>query len=193
MVVGTRKSNADAHPGRILLASQNPRRTRKQIEEDCAHKEAEATAASEDAKRTRQAIVNRIAQLEAEEEQREEDIQTHSQRPDLFHGSSNSGSGLKSLSQTPYSGPKDDDEDDDEDDDMYNPDLYSPPASTVLDDYAEDLTSAGLVNSDDVQVDICSEIGRSEDSDDSEAEVLENVKKTGTRRTVPAVRLGQPS
>jgi hypothetical protein len=178
MVVGTRKSNADAHPGRILLDTQHSRRTRKQIDEDDARKKSEMKAAIEDAKTKHHAIVTRIAQLEADEEQREEQIQTNSQRPDR---SSNSIGGQKASYRTPTSLSRDQDEDDD------NEDMYSPPLSTVLDEYEEELISARLVGSDDDQDDLYLPRTQSVGSDGSDPEDLEKTykgKKTSTSRRV---------
>ena len=48
MLMSTRKLNADAHPGCVVLDSQTVRRTRKEIQEDEAHKAEAATAQREE-------------------------------------------------------------------------------------------------------------------------------------------------
>jgi hypothetical protein len=83
MAVGTRKTNANTHPGLVILEGKRQRRTRKQIEEDEAHKTAEATTARLDAEALHNATVARITQLENSMEQDEELVREHANRPDL--------------------------------------------------------------------------------------------------------------
>jgi hypothetical protein len=83
MPITTRKSNAVAHPGRIVLESQTSRRTRQQIDEDTANAKAIATAAAE----KQHAVFTRIAELEHSVELDEQANRMHSRRPDLRHGS----------------------------------------------------------------------------------------------------------
>ena len=79
MPVGTRKSNADAHPGRIVLENQRVRRSKEQIEDDITSAKAAATAASEE-----EAARNRsIAELEDAMERTEGELRTHANRPNL--------------------------------------------------------------------------------------------------------------
>ena len=87
MVIGTRKSNANAHPGAILQSNRQPRRTRKQIEEDEAQAAAMAIAAKEKAAAMYQAALDHIAELRAEAERDEQWVQAHALRPDLAAGS----------------------------------------------------------------------------------------------------------
>lgn len=83
MVIGTRKSNAAKHPGRLLTDIKQQRRTRTQIEEDEARRKAAAVAAEEDAKAKHQAIVTRVADIEDSMERDEEVIRAYSNRPDF--------------------------------------------------------------------------------------------------------------
>lgn len=79
MPIGTQKSNADAHPGRIVLENQRVRRSKEQIEDDITSAKAAATAASEE-----EAARNRsIAELEDAMEWTEGELRTHTNRPDL--------------------------------------------------------------------------------------------------------------
>jgi hypothetical protein len=85
-MVSTHKANANAHPGQPVLDYQQHRRTKKQIHEDNAQAEAAACAKEEEATAKHRATIKRIAELEDMVAVAEEDIQTHAQRPDLFHG-----------------------------------------------------------------------------------------------------------
>ena len=79
MPISTRKSNANVHPGCIVLGNQKPRRSRKQIKEDAAHAKAAAVArAEEEEGRNR-----RIAEVEDAIELNEEQVRIHTNRPDL--------------------------------------------------------------------------------------------------------------
>jgi hypothetical protein len=49
MVIGTRKTNSNVHPGAILQNNRKPRHTRKQIEEDKTRAVASVIAAEEEA------------------------------------------------------------------------------------------------------------------------------------------------
>lgn len=77
--MSTRKSNADAHPGRVVLDSQTVRRTRKEIQEDEARKAEAATAQREE----EESHNKRIAEVEDAIERNEEQLRTHASRPDL--------------------------------------------------------------------------------------------------------------
>ncbi|KAI9443940.1 hypothetical protein H4582DRAFT_2053702 [Lactarius indigo] len=81
----TRASNADAHPGCIIMESQQTRRPRKQIEEDEARAKAVAIATRKGVKARHHEAIAMIATTEDSMEQDEEDLQTHSVRPDLRH------------------------------------------------------------------------------------------------------------
>ncbi|KAI9430410.1 hypothetical protein H4582DRAFT_2086922 [Lactarius indigo] len=85
MPVSTRASNADAHPGRIIMESQQTRRPRKQIEEDEARAKAVAIATRKGVEARHREAIATIATTEDSMEQDEEDLQTHSVRPDLRH------------------------------------------------------------------------------------------------------------
>jgi hypothetical protein len=202
MVIGTRKSNANAHPGRILLGSQQPRRTRKQIEEDKACQEAEAMAAREEELMKHNAVVARIAQLEEDEEEYEERIRSHSQRPDLLSRSSYSASGSKSSNRTPSSVSREQNLVRDTRNKMLplavaavgdevDEAMLSPPASTVLDEYEEQITE-DAASDDNFEDELGSQLGSSDSSDNSG---YASVEKPTTRRRVrgpAAVRLRSP-
>jgi hypothetical protein len=79
MTVTTRRSNADVHPGRIVLDSQQARRTKKQVQE--AKARAKAVKDQEEARRL--ALPGHIAQLEDGIETEEQTRYKHSMRPDL--------------------------------------------------------------------------------------------------------------
>lgn len=80
MGVTTRPSNATAHPGRVLLESQQTRRTQKQVQE--------AKAAKNQEELRRLAIPGHVAQLEDELETEEQARREHSMRPDLTNRTS---------------------------------------------------------------------------------------------------------
>ena len=90
MPVSTRKANVDVHPGRVLLDSQQTRRTRKQVEDDDAMARAAAKASKEKATAKYRAVVGRIAQLEDEVALVDKDRQTYANRPDLREESTKS-------------------------------------------------------------------------------------------------------
>ena len=79
MPITTRKSNADAHPGRVLLENQRVRRTRAQIEGDIASATVAAIAASEEEVTRHRSI----AEVEDAIERNEEQLRLHASRPDL--------------------------------------------------------------------------------------------------------------
>jgi len=79
MPVSTRKTNAEAHPGRIVLVSQQPWCTKRQIKEDDAH--LKATKDRVDA--LRRGDLDRLAQMEDTMEEEEEARRLHAARPDL--------------------------------------------------------------------------------------------------------------
>jgi hypothetical protein len=60
MPITTRKSNAAAHPGCIILKNQTSRHTRQQINEDKANAKAKATATTE----RKHAVLTCITELE---------------------------------------------------------------------------------------------------------------------------------
>jgi len=79
MPMSTRKSNANAHPGRVVLESQTVRRTTKEIQEDKACK-AEAAIAQREEEESRN---KHIAEVEDAIERNEDQLHTHANRPDL--------------------------------------------------------------------------------------------------------------
>jgi hypothetical protein len=87
MVIGTCKSNAAKHPGRLLTDSRQQRWTRRQMEEDKARTKAAVIAAEEDANAKHQAIVKHVVDIEDSLEQDKEVIQTYTNRPNLRNSS----------------------------------------------------------------------------------------------------------
>lgn len=75
----TRKSNSTAHPGKIVLDSQQTRRTTAQVQEA----KARAKAAKDKEEVRRLAVPGRVARLEDEIETEEQVRREHSMRPDL--------------------------------------------------------------------------------------------------------------
>ena len=79
MPVGTRKSNANTHPGRIVLESQNTRHTSKEVKADNARAKA-ATIAVRESEEARNKC---IAEVEDAIQRSEDDVHLHTNRPDL--------------------------------------------------------------------------------------------------------------
>ena len=79
MAVGTRKSNANVHPGQIVLESQNTRCTSKEVEADKSHAKAAAIAVRE----SEEARNKYIVEVEDVIQRNEDDVQLHTNRPDL--------------------------------------------------------------------------------------------------------------
>lgn len=75
MGVMTHPSNATAHPGRVLLESQQTQRTQKQVQEAKAAKNQEGLR--------HLTIPGHVAQLEDKLETEEQAQREHSMRPDL--------------------------------------------------------------------------------------------------------------
>ena len=78
-MVTTRRTNANVHPGRIVLESQPIRRPKQQVQEE----RARAKAAKDQEAARRLALPGRIAQLEVEVEAEVQTRQEYSMRPDL--------------------------------------------------------------------------------------------------------------
>lgn len=89
MPVTTRKSNANVHPGDIVRNAQQKKRTKKEIEDEKAKAKADSIAAREEAARKNHAVILNIARLKASVEREEGAIRAHTNRPDLYHSSSN--------------------------------------------------------------------------------------------------------
>ena len=79
MPITTRKSNADVHPGRVVLENQRVRCTKAQIEGDIASAAVAAIAASEEEVTRHRSI----AEVEDAIEKNEEQLRLHANRPDL--------------------------------------------------------------------------------------------------------------
>ena len=79
MTVATRRSNANAHPGQVVLDNRPKRRTKKQVQEA----KARARAAKDQEEARRVELPGRIARLEDEIETEEQARHEHSMRPDL--------------------------------------------------------------------------------------------------------------
>ena len=90
MPVVTRKTNATAHPSRIVTQSQQTKRTKEQIQANNAKAKQATIAKQEKAAADCHAIVRGIKELEYAEELGEMDEHTHAHRPDLFHPPINS-------------------------------------------------------------------------------------------------------
>jgi hypothetical protein len=137
MTMGTRKANADAHPGRIIINSQQKRRTRKQIEEDEEYARAEASAIQEDAVAKRCAVIAHLAELENSAQEEENTKKRYSSRPDLRRNSMQAGRIILRLPSRKAANlaPLPDDmvvEGGDDDEDSSESDFNVPPTSTVL-------------------------------------------------------------
>ena len=85
MPIGTRPSNAQAHPGQIVIESQRVRRTKKQIEADVARKKAASIEDSRRAKEEHQKVIQQLKESEDAVEQEEEMVRKHTARPDLWY------------------------------------------------------------------------------------------------------------
>jgi hypothetical protein len=140
MSMVTRKKNANAHPGQIVLDSQQRRRTKDQIIEDKACAQAEATARQQAIAAKHRAVIACITDLEASVEQEERMVQKYQNRPDLRHG--------QGITRPPHEGGSKDETGEDEpdkDEDEDNEYTYSggpmPSDSTVANE--------SLVRSDD--------------------------------------------
>ena len=87
MPMNTCPSNAQAHPGYIIMDGQRVRRPRKQIDIDEAHKKAAASAASHCAEEEHQAVLRQLKESEDAVEQEEDAVHKHTARPDLQYES----------------------------------------------------------------------------------------------------------
>ena len=83
MPISTRKANANAHPGRIILETQQSRRTKKQVEEDTSRAREAAIAEREEKEVNRRTVLATIADMEDTIEQSEFQLRNHTTRPDL--------------------------------------------------------------------------------------------------------------
>jgi hypothetical protein len=83
MPITTRASNAERHPGLIVLDGQWTKRSKQQIKEDKARKKAAAIAARQLTEAKHHAVLLRLAESEAAVEQDEEDIRANTTRPDI--------------------------------------------------------------------------------------------------------------
>jgi hypothetical protein len=81
MPISTCKKNVEVHPGCIVLGSQKPRWTRKQIEEDKAHAASATIAHKEDKEGCKRSIV----EVEDAIERNEEQAYIYAYRPDLCY------------------------------------------------------------------------------------------------------------
>ena len=85
-MVTTRKTNANVHPGQVVLASQQNRHSKKQIQDDNAMASAEAHASQKKVAAEYHTVVQCIAELEDEMDIAEKDTWAHANRPDLCSG-----------------------------------------------------------------------------------------------------------
>jgi hypothetical protein len=144
-MVATRKSNAQAHPGQILLNNQQTRRTRKQIEEDEARANAASTAKKNQAAEQRRQRLANLAQLDEVLEKDDATLHQHSTRPDLvtedimgdLYGDDGQQSEDKSLSSENMS-----------EGDIENLQMTTSPDSSDLDGYDHAGVESGSESSD---------------------------------------------
>ena len=85
--MSTCPSNADAHPGRIVMEGQRVQRPKKQIEVDEARKKAAASVATHRAEEERQRVLEQLKESEDAVEREEEAMREHTARPDLWYES----------------------------------------------------------------------------------------------------------
>jgi hypothetical protein len=85
MPIVTCPSNAQAHPGQIVIEGQRVRRSKKQIEADDAQKKAASIEASRRAEEEHQRIVQQLKESKDAVEQEEELVRKHTARPDLWY------------------------------------------------------------------------------------------------------------
>jgi hypothetical protein len=83
MPISTRKANATAHPGHIILETQQSRRTKKQVEEDASRAREAAIAEREEKEANRRTVLTTIVDMEDTIEQSELQVCIHTTRPDL--------------------------------------------------------------------------------------------------------------
>ena len=86
-MVGTRKSNADAHPGLVMVASQQKRRSKRQILADEASAKADAIATRKAILARERELLERIGSIEDTIQREDDALQAHAARPDLRIGS----------------------------------------------------------------------------------------------------------
>jgi hypothetical protein len=86
-MVDTRESNADAHPGLVVLASQQKRHTKQQILADKANAKAVAVATRRAILAREHELLEHIGLIEDTIQQEDDVLQAHANRPDLCHGS----------------------------------------------------------------------------------------------------------
>jgi hypothetical protein len=85
MPIVTRPSNAQAHPGQIVIEGQRVRQSKKQIEANDARKKAASIEDSRRAEEEHQRIVQQLKESEDAVEREEELVRKHTVRPDLWY------------------------------------------------------------------------------------------------------------
>jgi hypothetical protein len=83
MPISTRKTNADVHPGRIVLENQQSRRTKRQVEEDNMRAKAAAIVEREEKEANHLSVLTTIAEIEDTIEKTEAQLRMNTTRPDL--------------------------------------------------------------------------------------------------------------
>jgi hypothetical protein len=83
MPISTCKTNVDIHPGRIVLESQQVRRTKRQVEEDNMRAKAAAITEREENEANHRLVLTTIAEIEDTIEETEEQLRMNSTRLDL--------------------------------------------------------------------------------------------------------------
>ena len=140
MAIGTRASNALAHPGHIVLGNQKPRRSRQQINEDDARKKAAAAAKKNKIEENRCTVLARIAQLEESMEAEDKATDMHATWPDLLTADSRltSDDGESEGNDADFDLEDDDDDNGKENRRIMTPPALTPPASTDIDESSGD-------------------------------------------------------
>ena len=87
MPITTCPSNAEAHPGRIVMEGQRVQRSKKQKEADEAQKKVTANAASRRAEEEHQRVIQQLKDIEDTVEREEEAVHEHTVRPDIRYES----------------------------------------------------------------------------------------------------------
>jgi hypothetical protein len=86
-MVDTRKANANAHPGLVVVAGQQQRRSKQQILADKASAQADSISTREAILARERELLARIASIEDNIQQEDDALKVHVSRPDLRVGS----------------------------------------------------------------------------------------------------------
>lgn len=83
MPISTRKANTNTHPSHIVLETQQPRRTKKQVDKDASRAKAAAIAEREEKEVNRCTVLATIADMEDTIKNSKLQLRIHTIRPDL--------------------------------------------------------------------------------------------------------------